>query len=148
MLNMPKGQYTVNLKNSFGHHKTGGNRGRPFKIVILTYSPVIMPWPYRKERLISWAYTRAWELFWSYAYTWSQMLSFGQSSSKYLKTEISQMLAIIYLQDQSYWYPYSINIHAETKHYTHVVGLTTVKSTRAGNCNKDMSLAVSTFTQH
>ena len=28
------------------------------------------------------------------------------------------MLAIIHLQDQGYWYPYSISIHAETKHYT------------------------------
>ncbi len=31
MLNMPKGQYTVNLQNSFGQQKTGGNRGRPFQ---------------------------------------------------------------------------------------------------------------------
>ena len=61
------------------------------------------------------------------------MLSSGQSSSKYLKTEIPQMLAIIHLQDQRYWYPYSINIHAETKHY--VVGLKPVKSIRVGNCN-------------
>ena len=76
------------------------------------------------------------------------MLSYGQSSSKYLKTEIPQMLAIIHLQDQRYWYPYSINIHAETKHYTHVVGLKPVKSIRVGNCNEDMSLAVSAFTQH
>ena len=58
------------------------------------------------------------------------------------------MLAIIHLQDQRYWYPYSINIHAETKHYTHVVGLKPVKSISVGNCNEDMSLAVSAFTQH
>ena len=51
------------------------------------------------------------------------MLSSGQSSSKYLKTEIPQMLAIIHLQDLRYWFPFSINIQAETKHYTHVVGL-------------------------
>ena len=76
------------------------------------------------------------------------MLSSGQSSSKYLNTEIPQMLAIIHLQDLRYWYPFSISIHTETKHYTHVVELKPIKSIRGFNCNEDRSLAASTLTQH
>ena len=114
----------------------------------IPYLPVITPWAYRKERPFFWAYTRTWVLFDPTRLHGHKMLSFGQSSTKYLKTEIPQMLAIIHLQDQRYWYPYSINIHAETKHYTHAVGLKPVKSIKVGFCNEDTSLVVSTFTQH
>ena len=118
--------------------------------ITIPYSPVITPWVYRKERLFSKRILGHERYFGPRRIHGHKMLSFGQSSSIYLKTEIPQMLAIIHLQDQRYWYPYSINIHAETKHYsyTHMVDLKPVKSTRVGNCNKDMTLAVSTITQY
>ena len=114
----------------------------------IPYLSEITLWAYRKERLF-WAYILGHgRYFGPRRKHGHKMLSFGQSASKYLKTEIPQMLAIIHLQDQRYWYPYSFNVHAKNKHYTRMVGLKLVKSIRVGNCNEDMSLAVSNFTQH
>ena len=84
-------------------------------------------------------------------YYMNAMLSFGQSSFRHSKTEIPQMLAIIRLQDQSYWYPYTISINGETNHTCKpesIVALKPVNSISISNCTKEMSLVVNTFTQH
>ena len=114
------------------------------------FSRNITPWAYRKETLFPGRILGHGRYFGPKRIHGCKMLSFDQSSSKHLMTAIPQMLAIIHLQDQRYWYPYSISIHAETTLHkqTGVVGLKSVKSIRIGNCNEDMSLAVSTFTQH
>ena len=107
----------------------------------------IAPWAYRKETLFPGRILGHGHYFGPKRIHGCKMLSFGQSSSKHLMTEIPQMLAIIHLQDQRYWCLYSISIHAETTLHTQtgVVALKSVKSIRIGNCNEDMSLAVSTL---
>ena len=78
----------------------------------IPYSPIIKLWVYRKEGFF-WAYTRALKhYFVSRHIHCHKMLSFGQSSSKHPKTEIPKMPAIVHLQDERYWYLYSISVHA------------------------------------
>ncbi len=83
---------------------------------MIPYLPIIALWAYRKKHF-SGSMLGHERYFGPRRMHGHKMLSFGQSSSTYLKTEIPQMLAIIHLQDQRYWYLYNISIHAETKHY-------------------------------
>ena len=80
------------------------------------------------------------------------MLLFGQSSSKYLKTEIHKSLQLSICKIKGTGIrtasAYTQKLNTMYTHANHSCRPEAGQSIWVGNCNEDMSLAVSTFTQH